>query len=180
MKNKRRFLIATAVVFFIAFAAFGILRFLPQKVDAFNPQPDPPGYGMVGITEGQTLRISVVNTAPVPTEAGTQPNPSRVVMTFRDANGSQILNANGQPIQRVVFLNAGQAASLNLNVDNLPRINGLRLEIRPDIRIQRPDSNGGVPPDPIIPTAEIINNQNGRTQFMLQHFVPPDPVIPAQ
>ena len=35
-----------------------------------------------------------------------------------------------------------------------------------------------VPPDPIIPTAEIINNQNGRTQFMLQHVTPaPRPVV---
>jgi len=171
MKSKRTFFIATVTALLIAIAAFGFLRYLPQKVNAFNPQPDPPGFGMVGITEGQTLRISVVNTAPVPTENNIPPDPVRVMIMFRDSDGRQIVNANGQPIQRVALLNGGQSLSLNLNADNLPRFPGLRMEVRPDVRIQQPDGVNGIPPDPIIPTAEVINNQNGRTQFMLQHVV---------
>lgn len=168
MKNKRTFLIAIGATILTAFAAFGVLRYLPQRVEAFNPQPDPPGFGMVGITEGQTLRISVVNTAPAPTEINLPPDPVRVVIIFRDPDGNQILNANGQPIQRIALLRGGQSTALNLNADNLPRF-GLRMEVRPDVRIQEPDGVNGIPPDPVIPTAEVINNANGRTQFMLQH-----------
>src|ERR1043165_1014791 len=132
MKNKRTFLIAIGATILTAFAAFGVLRYLPQRAEAFNPQPDPPGFGMVGITLGQTLRISIVNTAPAPTEVETPPDPCRAVMTFRDAEGNPLLNANGQPVRRVVLLRGGQAASLDLNADNFRRSEGLRLEVHPD------------------------------------------------
>jgi hypothetical protein len=177
MKNKRTFLIGAVTAVLIAVAAFGVPRFLPQRVDAFNPQPDPPGYGMIGITEGQTLRISVVNTAPVPTESNVPPDPVRVVIMFRDASGNLLVNAGGTPIQRAALLNGGQSVALNLNADNFSRF-GQRMEVRPDVRIQEPDGVNGVPPDPVIPTAEVINNLNGRTQFVLPHVSAPRAALP--
>ena len=58
---KGRRLIAL-VVLLAAGAAAGAAR--SRKAWAFNPQPEPPGrWGMFGIVEGQTARVSVVNTS---------------------------------------------------------------------------------------------------------------------
>ena len=35
---------------------------LARTATAFNPQPDPP-FGMIGIAQGQTARLNLVNTA---------------------------------------------------------------------------------------------------------------------
>jgi hypothetical protein len=105
-----------AAITLAALAAIGI-AFKAQRVAAFNPQPDPPGYGLVGITDVQSIRINAVNTAP----PGTPPDPCRVVMIFRDANGNPFLNGNGNVIRRVALLNGGESAFLVLNGANLGR-----------------------------------------------------------
>ena len=173
MKNKRTLTILTLVVAIAALASFGVFRNL-QKVKAFNPQPDPPGYGMVGITEGQTIRINVVNTNEP--DANFPPDPCRVVLNFRNADGELFRNSDGQPIRRIVQLQAGQSTLLDLNGDVFAR--GGRIQLRPVARIQQPDGDGTLPPGPCIPTVEVINNANGRTQLMLpavQRIPPPVP-----
>jgi hypothetical protein len=172
MNNKRTFLIATTFIF-IGLAAFGLFRFVPQKVDAFNPQPDPPGYGMVGITQGQTIRINAVNTNPAP-EPGTAADPSRVVITFRDASGNLLRDANGNPVRKIVLLKGGESVSLDLNADNFSRLADStgRIQIRPVISVQQPSGDGTTPPDPCLPTVEVFNNAGGRTQFVV-------PALPA-
>lgn len=170
MNYKRTITIMATASILTAIAAFAFMRFTPQKVEAFNPQPDPPGFGIVGITDGQTLRVNVVNTA-IPPDPIAPANPARVVITFRDANGALMTNANGAVIRRVVQLQGGESAFLQLNADNFTREAGGQLHLRPDVKIQQPDTVNGIPPDPIIPTVEIISNTNGRTQFML-NFLP--------
>ena len=39
--------------------ATGLLASQPAR--AFNPQPDPPGCGMIGLIAGETARINVAN-----------------------------------------------------------------------------------------------------------------------
>ena len=171
MRNKRTLTIAATVLILAGIAAVGLFRFWPQQVRAFNPQPDPPGYGLVGITNGQTLRITVINTGDPP-EPDT-PNPARVVLNFRDGNGNLFRNPDGSPIRRIALLKGGESTSLDLNADNFVRGNG-RLTLRPDIRIQQADpvvvGDRLLPPDPCIPSVEVIDN-NGRTQFMMP-FIP--------
>lgn len=169
--NYKRLITSTAAASaVVAITAFALFRFDPQKVEAFNPQPDPPGFGIVGITDGQILRVNVVNTA-LPPDPIAPPNPARVVITFRDANGVLMTNANGVVIRRVVQLQGGESTFLQLNADNFTRESNGRLQLRPDVRIQRPDpivtAEGALPPDPIIPTVEVINSTNGKTQFVL-------------
>ncbi len=171
MKNKRTLTILTLVVAVAAMATFGIFRNF-QKVQAFNPQPDPPGYGMVGITEGQTIRINVVNTNEP--DSNLPPDPCRVVLNFRDANGELFRNSDGQPVRRIVLLPAGQSTFLDLNGDVFAR--GGRIQLRPVACVQQADGNGNFPPDPCIPTVEVIANASGRTQFTLpavQRLLPP-------
>ena len=171
MKNKRTVTITATAIILTALAAFGLFRFLPQTAQAFNPQPDPPGFGMVGITLGQSIRVNVVNTAAP--DPNIPPDPVRVVVNFRNADGELFRNAEGQVIRRVVLLNAGQSTSLDLNGDNFGRTADAfgRIQVRPVVQIQQPNGNNAIPPDPIIPSVEVFNNNNGRTQFLSQ-FVP--------
>src|SRR5215471_9409785 len=78
-----------------------------RRVKAVAP-PDPGrSFGMVGITSGQTIRLSLVNLQPPP-DPGTQipPGPCRVLLSFRDANGQPFTDSNGQVIGQVVELQA--------------------------------------------------------------------------
>jgi hypothetical protein len=43
----------------VALAAAGV--WLTTYVKAFNPQPDPPAFGLISLSPGQSLRLNVVN-----------------------------------------------------------------------------------------------------------------------
>jgi hypothetical protein len=43
-----------------AIAALALGPWSPGAARAFNPQADPPGFGMIGLARGQTARLSVV------------------------------------------------------------------------------------------------------------------------
>ncbi len=171
MKNKKRYSLIAIFMVAAGFTAAAIV-YKTQRVGAFNPQPDPPGFGMVGLTQGQSIRINVVNTAPAP-DPNAPPDPCRVVLTFRDVNGQLFHNDAGNVVRRIVQLQGGESAALALNADDFARMfdgNG-RLQLRPVVQIQQADGTNGAPPDPCLPSAEVVNNANARTQFMLP-FVP--------
>jgi len=52
---------------------------LTIRVRAFNPQPDPPAFGLVSVNPGQTLRLNVVNRLQPP------PEPDRLGRSTRHA-----------------------------------------------------------------------------------------------
>jgi hypothetical protein len=188
MRNKRTLIIAAAAIALAILTAFGIFRNsnpVKAQTDIPPPVPDRISFGMVGITAGQTARISVANTI-LPNDANLPPGPVRVVMTFRNASGSLIRNRSGEVIRKAVDLERGDAAFLDLNYDELPP-GPIRFQLRPVIVLQSPpvgDSNP-IPPDSAVSTVEIINNANGRTQFavfthpaVLRGFNPqPDPPL---
>jgi len=169
MKLNRILGITIIAIIVGAIAGFGILRFGPQQVRAFNPQPDPPGFGMVGLVQNQVMRINVVNTNVPDPNLPPDPVKARVVIAFRDADGNLIRNAEGGILRRAAQIGAGESISLDLNSNLVLRSADAfgRVQIRPDVRIQRPDGVNGVPPDPIIPSVEIFNLTNGRTQLMI-------------
>jgi hypothetical protein len=128
-------------------------------------------FGMVGITRGQTLRLNVVNLVTVPVGQA-PPDPCRVVLSFRNAQGQPFTNSDGQPIRRTVELQEGESAFLDLNGDQVAGIgtNGPgRVQLRPFIRVlQSPgDPDSQLPPGPCFPTAEVFDNTTLRTSFVL-------------
>lgn len=167
MKITQKLSLTIVTIAVAALACAGIVYQL-QPVRAFNPQPDPPGFGLVGLTQGQSLRINVTNPA-TPPDPNVPPDPIRVVMAFRNTDGELFRNGEGNPIRRVVLLRGGESAALGLNADDFARVldgNG-RLQLRPVVQIQQADGSEGHPPDPCLPSVEVINNSNSRTQFMM-------------
>jgi hypothetical protein len=134
-----------------------------QSTQAFNPQPDPPRYGMIGITPGETLRINVAN--PQLPFATLLPPPCRVELTFLDSTGNPLL----PPVQRT--LEAGQSAHFDLNGDALftPGTGDIlrRAEVRPVVRVlSNPTDVGTVflAPEPCVSSIELFDNATGKTR----------------
>ena len=137
-------------------------------VRAFNPQPEPPGFGMVGISFGQTLRLNVVNTGGV--LSGFPPGPCKVQLGFLDENGRYVRKAGGrdgvgEPVRKAGRLESGQSMSLDLRADDVSMDRDGRVEVR---AAWLRDGIGNFPPGPCRATLEMIDNSTGRTSFVLQ------------
>jgi len=134
---------------------------LSRSATAFNPQPDPPRFGMVGLADGQTARLNLVNLG-IPTATGIPPGPCRAHLKFFDGDGNVLAS---QPVE----LKPGQAAFLDFAAGFAPPVNGagpLRAEIRGAIV----PIDGDYAP-PCKATVEIFDNATGRSSI----FVPPGP-----
>jgi hypothetical protein len=148
---------------------------------AFNPQPDPPRFGMVGIAEGQTARLNVVNLLS-PDPSTLPPDPCRAELQFLDGDGNVVAS-------RRVQLAAGHAAFLDFTPSFVPvNTNGdaaapLRAEIRANVAL----GIAGLPPDPCRATLEIFDNATARTTVFVASGpracppgppeLPPDPCV---
>ena len=136
---------------------------------------------MVGITPGQTIRLNVVNVVPPPTD-GFPPGPSRVVLTFLNSEGQLFRGRDGNPVRRVAMLEPGASTFLNLNADQFAG-DAARLQLRALVTLVPPPVGELSPPQPdrIVATVEVVNNANGRTDWVLsgEHFrqvlPPPQP-----
>ncbi|HKE55710.1 MAG TPA: hypothetical protein VKB46_03375 [Pyrinomonadaceae bacterium] len=120
-------------------------------------------FGMIGITQGQTLRLSVANTLPT---GDRSTEPLRVSLTFLDSDGQRLRKGDGSIIRRTVQLDAGQTTFLDLNFDDV--IAGpARLELRAVVAVQSPIAAGtnALPVDPCVPSVELVNNQTRRTSL---------------
>ena len=165
MNRARTVTLGVAIVVAVAIAAVGVAH-----LRAFNPQPDPPRFGMVGIAEGQTARLNMVNLLPAG-PAAVPPGPCRAELQFLDGDGN-VLAA------RRVRLEAGHAAFLDFTPASVPiNTNGdavapLRAEIRASVNV----GVGEIPPGPCRATLEIFDNATARTAV----FVPPGPPICPQ
>lgn len=176
---KGRRLIAL-VVLLAAVAAAGGVR--SRKAWAFNPQPEPPGrWGMFGIVEGQTARVSVVNTSADP--HGYPPGPCRVSLAFVDSDGVVLKDAR-------LTLRPGEATLLDYEFTPPPDPDrAARHDLRARINITDLVDPGDrsprvVPPGPCVPAVEVFETATGRTAFLVAEArtgagphlaAPPDP-----
>ena len=168
MKTQRRIVTALALVALAALVTLGIFHVerRAHAQDQAPPQPDRISFGMVGITQGQTARINVANVL-TPNDPNYPPGPTRVVLTFLNSDGQLFRNRDGNPIRRVAMLERGQATFLDLNFDEFPP-GPIRLQLRAVVTAFPPGPvDNALPPGPIVPTVEVLNNANGRTVFAL-------------
>ena len=169
MKNSGRKLKIVALVVIVAIATAGIVMRVRAQIDIPPPEPDKriALFGMTGITRTQTARISVANLASAP-DSGVPPDPCRVVMAFVDANGDVLRHGDGQAVRREVMLEAGRAAFLQINGSEFISSDGVRINFRPIVRVFQgpPDPERTLPPDPCVPTLEIIDNGTAKTSLL--------------
>jgi len=172
----------------LAAVAFWMIVAVGAEADAQGtvspPDPERPAlFATLGITRGQTARINVTNIGLVtPPDPDSQnpvaalPPPCRVTMAFVDSDGHLLRNNAGQPVIRVVILQPGQSASLQINGDAFIARDQLRLNVRPVVFVTAIDST--IPP-PCVPVLEIIDNLTARTSLVYggtpNLTTPPDP-----
>jgi len=181
MKTKRRMVTALALVALAALVTLGIFR--GERHAHAQDQPPSTGdrisFGMVGITQGQTARINVANVLTA-NDPNFPPGPTRVVLTFLNSDGQLFRNRDGNPIRRVAMLERGQATFLDLNADDFS-VGAAGIHLRAVVTVTPPPvhDRNALPPDPCVPTVEVINNATGRTAFALsalpavQRLLPP-------
>jgi hypothetical protein len=171
MKTKRTLTIA-AVLIALTFVTLGIFRGMQsvRAQDTAPPQPERISFGMVGFTQGQTIRLTVSDTI-APNDSGWPPGPTRVVLNFRLPNGQLVRDRNGEVIRKVTDLERGTSTFLDVDFDQWPP-GPVRVQLRAVVTLQAPfvkDSTEVSPPvaNRIGATVEVINNANGRTAFVL-------------
>jgi hypothetical protein len=148
---------------------------VPPIADA-GPSPHMR-FGMVGVTRGQTARLSAVlidDPNAVPPDGGDRS--CTVELGFVDGTGRSL----GRASARLVA--GGAPAVLDAAIDD-PNIRPrARVQLRATIALTNPPDGDrpGLPPGPcasVVPTLEIFNAQTGETTVVQNPVVtdPPDP-----
>jgi hypothetical protein len=139
--NQKRMLIGAAVL-------IGGILWTAQMVRAFNPQPDPPGFGAIGIIQSQTMRLKVVCLHNPP---GFAPAPCAVQLKFSDTSG-RVLKQDNRTIlpDQITFLDISAADLRGAGFD------GSRGELLPAVL----PSDGSR----VIPTVEVFDTLSGKTE----------------
>jgi hypothetical protein len=141
---------------------------------AFNPQPEPPAFGMMGLARTQWALLTAVLTQP--------PDPGapacEMALSFVDSTGRLLNDAAGNPLTRRVSLRGNVAASLQVRSQDVIPDGQLRFAIRGVV--QPPDP--GQPPDPqcvgLVATVEIVDLLGATRVLAVSQIHPPDPLEP--
>lgn len=144
-----------AAIVIAALMIGGLFWHSTETGEANNPHL-VAAYGMFGVTATQIARLNVANVcAPV------DPCQTRVVrLTFIDADGESGGGFDSPQMQTVVTLEPGRSAFFDIPGSLL--VGGAnRVQIR--ALVQEIGSPQGVPPNPVIPSLEVINSATGVT-----------------
>jgi hypothetical protein len=142
-------------------AAALLLMWSALRVKAFNPQPDPPAFGMIGVDPSETVRLNAV-CADGPLPGDVPPGPCAVTLVFRDSSGRALK-------QSTQTLLPGQGAFLDLRGAEAtpppdPDRIGRRTEVHPWIQ---PVGRGF-----IFATVEVFDDATGRVSAALNPTEP--------
>jgi hypothetical protein len=100
----------------------------------FDPQPDPPApaevaFGASALTRGLTARLHVLSDR-------ASVEPVTLELEFHDNEGQVFGERAGEPTRRIVTLEPGQAASLDVNGNDIAGL-GSRVGIVPCVKVLR-------------------------------------------
>lgn len=149
--------------------AAGVLVGVAGAAEAFNPQPEPPAFGMQGAVLGQIAQLNAVLTFP----PDPQLPPCVVDLSFMDASGQVFVDPAGNQVKKQVMLLLNVADSLSMLASDVLPPRQTRVQLRAVV---------DHPPDPqcdgLRATVEIIESRTGKT-VLLYEGVPPDPQAPT-
>jgi hypothetical protein len=144
------------VITAVSAAAVMLLIAPGSHVKAFNPQPDPPAFGMIGIAINEAARVNAVCSAGM-LPGNATPSPCTVTLAFEDVNHNLLQ-------QTTVTLQPGQGTFLDLHGSDLARGGARRVEAQPCIK---PAGTGFV-----LGTVEIFDELTGRSAAVLNTTEP--------
>jgi hypothetical protein len=128
MTTSRQIFAKTGALIALIFGALaGIAILKSDRVKAFNPQPDPPAFAAIGITNSQTALISARFDVDE-SRRGTA-NPVTVQFLFRDMNGNELASSVQTIAPEHTALLTLNGGMLGLGGD------GMRAELQPSIKI---------------------------------------------
>ena len=137
------------------------------------PRGSAVNFGMIGLSESQTLRLSVIAFPPDPF---LPPEPCIAQLGFA--------NSSGGPVgpTKTVNLGPGQGDTLDLNGNSLiypPNPIGVRMEVRPVVTML-PSPGGGT--SACLANAEIVDSFSGFSLVLAPGALafPPDPIFGLQ
>jgi len=136
-------------------AAVVVLGTMSDAATAFNPQPDPPAFGIVSINPDQTIRLNVVCWEH--DVAGIPPGPCHGELMLHDMAGNILA-------RQTVSLAPGQAAFLDFTY-------GVRASPADVVGIDPcwiPAPTSGH----ALPTAEVFDTLSGRTALHVNPVTP--------
>lgn len=129
----------------------GLLLLATRPVSAFNPQPDPPAFGVVSISGLETLRVTAA-CLPQTLTGEVVPGPCRVSLQLRAADGSVLK-------QQEAALQPGQWLTLEYSMGPTLGFAQRRLDVLP---VAWGDGSGRV-----AATVQIVNSLTGLTETVL-------------
>ena len=149
-------------------AALSLTLLMVPAAQAFNRQPEPPGFGMLGVIGSQTARLNVSwASPPEPDRVAFPPGPCRglLLLRFVDQAGNVLA-------ERTARLATDESTALEyssfgrLGSGDEPGAAGLRSHVRAIV------SWTEFPPGPcregaLFGNVEVYNTDNGATQFVL-------------
>lgn len=166
MKTKRTLTIATVLVALIALMTLGFRGTQQaQAQDVSPPIGERISFGMLGITQGQTLRVNAANVV-AQNDSGLPPGPYRVAIIIINSRGEVFRNRDGSPVRKLAMLDSGESSFLELNADDLQLPPGpVRVQLRAVVSVLPAGTTDNA--SPIAPSVEVINNANGRTVLFI-------------
>src|SRR5687767_13110829 len=159
MKTLTKPFNAATVIFVIILICVGLIWQATRTGEAGNPHRIA-AFGMFGVTTAQIARLNVANVC-----APTDPCRTRIVrLSFIDANGSTGGGSFDSPqMQTTVSLAPGGSAYFDIQGSDVV-ISGNRAQIR--ALVEDLGSPNGVPPNPVVPTLEVIDAATGATTVL--------------
>lgn len=126
---------------------------------AFNPQPDPPGFGLVSLADNEVMRINVVCHNPPGYLPSGQPSACTANMGFMGADGRMLKYA-------LKTIQPGAADFIEITRAELRAmgVSGIRIGIAPCVI---PDTGSRV-----IPTVEIYDQYTNKTNLFINAAAP--------
>jgi hypothetical protein len=127
-------------------------------IQAFNPQPDPPGFGLIGVTPASEFaRLNVSNVAIPGIGAG---GSCEVELSFGDGQGATFKRSS-------VTLAQGKSTSLDLLATDLPHPTSVDLAPSPRVELLPAVQRGGN--CSLVSSVEIVATATGQTSSYASH-----------
>ncbi len=148
----------------------------PGTARGFDPQPDPPAlpevaFGLVGITQGVTVRLYVHNSENPNSTAPLEP--ITVELEFHDASGNVFVDRRGREVRKIVTIQPCVFEFLELNGNDIAAP-GSRVGISPCVKVL-----SGSASSLVTPTFEMYVNFTQQTLLLSNFSCPSDPGTPA-